>query len=369
MLRLRFRHVQRFPERLRVFAGCAVLLLVGVFAGACGGDRAAPERLLYAFDGPIMGTGYTVQIVRPGEAPLDEARQQELRALLLERMDEVNRLMSTYLDESELSRFNRTGVDEEMVLSPPTVEVLRAAFDIAEKTGGALDVTIGPLVNAWGFGPAAIDSAPAAEELERLAQNVGHETLRFESVPGTLAKTHPEVYVDLSSVAKGYAVDRVYEALRAEGLDDVFVEIGGETRVHGSNPDGMPWRLGIERPQALRAVQRIIALDNAALATSGDYRNYREENGRRLSHLIDPRTARPIDHRLASVSVVRPTCLEADGLSTALMILGPDEGYAYAEREGIAALFLVREGDDFVERASPTFTATYMPGASTAVTP
>ncbi|MCP4661996.1 MAG: FAD:protein FMN transferase, partial [bacterium] len=171
-----------------------------------------------------------------------------------------------------------------------------------------------------------------------------------------LRKKEGDLVCDLSGIAKGYAVDRVAEAIAARGMSDTMVEVGGEVRAAGRNRAGRIWRIGIERPQLLRgSVQRVVALDGLALATSGDYRNYREHEGLRFSHIIDPRTGRPIRHRLASVSVVYPRCMMADALATGLMVMGPVEGWELALRQKLAALFLVREGDGFRERATPAF--------------
>lgn len=361
----------------RAAPGTALLAFLGPFAfGLClllgtGCSSPGDERLVYAYEGPTMGTAYTVRIVRPGEAPLDDAEQKALRDLIETTVEAVNGAMSTYLADSELSRFNRSTETEPVVVSEPTFEVLSAAVELGERTRGALDVTIGPLVDAWGFGPTvtAEDLANEPDELEVLRARTGLDKLALDPSTRSVAKAEPTLSVDLSSVAKGYAVDRVLERLVERGYEDVYVEIGGETRVHGSNPEDVAWRIGIERPEPLsgspeagRALQRLVQLRDEAIATSGDYRNYREDAGIRLSHLIDPRTARPIGHALASVSVIRPTCLEADGLATALIVLGPDEGFELAVRDEVAALFLVRDNAGFVERPTPAFEARYMPG-------
>ena len=236
--------------------------------------------------------------------------------------------------------------------------MVRAAQEISERTGGAYDVTVGPLVNAWGFG--AEESRPdlGGEEIAALLERVGFEQLELDAEERTLRRRRADLYVDLSSIAKGYAVDLVAEALAAEGLGDVWVEVGGEVRAAGRNAEGRAWRLGIERPRLEPgALQRILPLADAAVATSGDYRNYRERDGVRFSHIIDPRSGWPIRHRLASVSVVHERCTVADGLATALLVLGPDEGWEMALADDLAVLFLVRDGDDFAERMTPRFEA------------
>lgn len=341
-----------------------VLFLMLALTGCQSQESETPPALLYTFQGTTMGTYYVVKLVQPAEQALDEAAQEELLALIDSKLEGVNQAMSTYLDDSELSRFNAAPAGEPFTLSEQTFEVFQAAAKLGETSLGALDVTVGPLVNAWGFGPSYdVPKDLDNELLEQLLQQIGWQHLTLDAEANTVTKAHDNVYCDLSSIAKGFAVDQALETLRDRGHQSVMVEIGGEVRAIGANLEGRAWRLGIESPVTTRGqLQRIIPLDDRALATSGDYRNYKERNGVRLSHLIDPRTGRPIDHRLASVSVVDRTCMRADGLSTALMILGPEQGLALADDQGLAALFLVREGDDFKEIPSRVFAELYMPG-------
>jgi thiamine biosynthesis lipoprotein len=301
-----------------------------------------------------MGTYYAVQVVA-GE--LDEPAQEELRAAIEAELEGVNARMSTWLPDSELSRFNRHADVTPFELSAPTLEVLETAREVSARTGGAFDVTVGPLVDAWGFGPGDREPpAMAPEEVRRLLDRIGWQKLEVDPAAGTVAKARPDLAVDLSAIAKGYAVDRVSERLAALGHGDHWVEVGGEVRAGGSSARGEPWRLGIERPRlAPGAVQRIVPISDLAVATSGDYRNYREVGGVRFSHIIDPRTGWPIRHRLASVSVFHPRCAVADALATAMMVLGEEEGEELARAEGLAVFFLVREGEEFVERGTPEF--------------
>ena len=345
-------------------------LCLAVLGLGCTQPEPAPERLLYTFQGTTMGTYYVAKVVQSSDAPLDEETQEGLLQQIEQELEAVNQAMSTYLDDSELSLFNAAPADEPFQLTDGTFEVFQASLEMAELTDGALDITIGPLVNAWGFGPDF--STPPTMDRDRLAElmaQVGIRHLSLDASTKTATKSQESLYCDLSSLAKGFAVDRVIETLRDGGHPNVMVEVGGEVRATGVNLQGRAWRLGIENPGvAGRAVQRIVALDDKAMATSGDYRNYREHNGVRLSHLIDPRTGRPIDHRLASVSVVHDDCMRADALATAFMILGPDEGLALAERENIAALFLIRDGEQFVEKASSAFAQAHMPSTETNTT-
>ncbi|MEM1180345.1 MAG: FAD:protein FMN transferase [Acidobacteriota bacterium] len=359
----------RVPAR---FAGLALTALALLASAGCQRGVEPAPRLLYSLQGATFGTYYVVKIVVDRGDIVEGEPSPEERALPLieHELAEVDRLMSNYRDDSELSEFNANPTSDPVPLSPPTVEVFKAALELGELTAGALDVTLAPLVKAWGFGPDGLaTTAPAADELEALLASVGIDKLTLDPAAGTLSKSDPNLYCDLSSLAKGYGVDRVLDRLRETGFSNVLVEIGGEVRTAGHNRDGEPWRLGIESPFALRGqVQRVLPLVDEALATSGDYRNYREIDGRRVSHLIDPRNGQPIEHQVASVSVVAPSCIRADALATALMVMGEEEGFDLAEREGVAALFLIRDGDAFVEKATTQFRARF-PASSQAAAP
>ena len=338
-------------------------LLVALALGGCAPtteEATEDGAQTYVFRGATMGTTYSVKVAS-GE--LSEERPAELQALIEGELEDVNAKMSTWDEASELSRFNRHRETSAFTVSPSTFEVAAEALAIWKLTGGALDITLGPLIDAWGFG--ATGSVPDLGEarVAELLSRVGTDKLAIEPEGPALRKLRPEVECNVSSLAKGYAVDRVTEALFAEGLADVWVEVGGEVRALGRNAEGRIWRLGIERPDTVpggppgSGLQRIVPLADAAVATSGDYRNYRERDGVRFSHIIDPRTGWPIRHRLASVSVVHPRCMTADALATALLVLGPEEGLELARRENLAVLMLIREGDAFIERMTPAFEA------------
>jgi len=211
-------------------------------------------------------------------------------------------------------------------------------------TNGRFDVTIGPLVNAWGFGPGGPQTQVSDEQVAELLTYVGYEKLHLDPMQQTLSKAHPKTYIDLSAIAKGYAVDKVVKAIEAQGHQNYMVEIGGEVFAKGTNPKDGPWRIGIETPSIhAPGIFEVVILASQALATSGDYRNFYEENGERFSHTIDPKTGRPIKHKLASVSVLSDSCARADALATALNVLGPIDGPKLAEEKGIAALFIIRD--------------------------
>ncbi len=232
------------------------------------------------------------------------------------------------------------------------------AREISEASGGAFDITVGPLVNAWGFGPEnPTPDGPSDEELIALRERVDYRKVEVNVEECTIRKARPDIYCDLGAIAKGYAVDLVAVVLEDLGFTNYMVEVGGEVRAHGVNANGVPWQIGIEKPDvARRTIQRTISLVDMGMATSGDYRNYYERDGVRLSHTIDPRIGRPIAHKLASVTVLHKGCAMADGYATAFMVLGLDEGYALAENLGMAALFIVRdESGGFIEKPTPAF--------------
>jgi thiamine biosynthesis lipoprotein len=300
-----------------------------------------------------MGTLYTVKIVDPPRS----VDPQALRAGIDRLLRQVDTRMSTYMPDSELSRFNAARTGDWIAVSPGLVTVLKEALRVSEATGGAFDVTVGPLVNLWGFGPGGgADELPSDGALQAALARVGYRHLHLRDSPPAVSKDRPDLYVDLSAIAKGYAVDRVTEYLASQDMENYMVEVGGEVRARGHNARGTRWRIAIERPSAHgRAVQLIVALDDAGVATSGDYRNYFERDGYRYSHTIDPTTGRPITHTLASVTVIAPSTMHADALATGLMVLGPQKGYALAGRLGLAAFFILKIEDGFRERTTPAF--------------
>jgi len=335
---------------LRYGAAGAVLLLLVVTAG-CGPPPGLRDHL---FSGPTMGTVYTIKVV--GE-PLTRARREEISVVIGQQLERVNSRMSTYLPDSELSRFNLYTGSEPFPLSPETLAVLRAAMAVSEATDGAFDITVGLLVEAWGFGAGEADpDGPSEAQIEDLRGRVGWRQLQIEA--GGVRKMDPLLACDLSAIAKGYAVDLVAGALEELGYSDYMVEVGGEVRVAGFSARREPWRIGIERPEvAERRLQEVMPLTDIALATSGDYRNFVVRDGRRLSHTIDPRTGRPVEHAGASVTVLADRCMTADAWATALMVLGPEAGYELAVARSLPVLFLIHDGKGgFSERSTPALT-------------
>ncbi len=295
-----------------------------------------------------MGTTYSIRLAH---ARLTSRQLSELKRRVDERLEEINRLMSHYRPDSELSRFNAAPAGEPFQLSPDFARVLRFALEVHRASGGAFDPAIGALVNAWGFGPRGRQVEPPDEAgLKDLLAAAGASHIRFLD-EATATKDAAGVLLDLSAVAKGFGADAVAEIIRDFGVSNLFVEVGGEVVVHGHNPEGTPWRIGIETPDPAllpgESFECIIALTNGAVATSGDYRNFRTTpEGRRFSHILDPRTGRPVEHPLASVSVIAPDCMTADALATAAFVLGPEAGPEFIENwPGAEAFFIVREAD------------------------
>ena len=300
------------------------------------------------FSGDTMGTQYHVSVVSAGRKP--DALQREIDA----RLAAVDTAMSTWRTDSELSRFNAHRGTDWVPVSRPLYTVLAAARAVSEETDGAFDVTIGPVVDLWGFGPQRRAPAPPpADALAAARVRVGYRLLQLADDPPRVRKGRADVHVDLSAIAKGYAVDRVAAALDAAGHAHYLVEVGGEIRSRGQRAEGTPWRVGVAMPAADTAiVERVLALRDTSLATSGDYRQFFEYAGQRYSHEIDPVTARPIAHALAAVTVLADTCMRADALATGLLVLGPERGPARARELGLTALFLVRRGNGFDARVT-----------------
>ena len=287
-----------------------------------------------------MGTVYRVTVPQPLPVAADE-----LLSAVTEQLERVDALMSTYREDSELSALNRHATADAFPVSAETFAVLAEAHEVSRATSGAFDITVGPLVDAWGFGPSATAEPPAPGALARLKRITGWQKLTLDESTRTVRKSSPDVRCDLSAIAKGYAVDQIARAIEDLGCRDYMVDVGGEVRVAGLNADDEPWRIGIERPDAAgRVAHRILQVTNTGVATSGDYRNFRMEGGRRLSHVLDPRIGEPVETGVASATVLHSSTMRADAFATALLVLGERESVAVAEREGLAVLLLLRDG-------------------------
>lgn len=327
-------------------------------ATGCSEHRAAsglPVRGEQFFGGLSMGTRYSVKIATPG---LGEAAVAQTKSAVATALGEVVARMSHYDAGSELSLLNREAVGRPLPVSAPLLQVLQAAQAVHAASAGAFDIALGDAVQAWGFGPSSPQRrVPDGQHLLALRRAPGSVAFELDARTGTLRR-HAPVSLNLSGIAKGYGVDRAAQALQRLGIGDFMIEVGGEIRTQGLNSRGQAWQLAIERPDAhpQRAL-RLLPLQGKALATSGDYRNFFMHEGRRYSHEIDPTSATPVSHALASVSVVADDCMLADAWSTALFVLGPQRGFALAQELGLAAYFVLRRGGRFDERLTPAFAA------------
>ncbi|MEM6690565.1 MAG: FAD:protein FMN transferase [Planctomycetota bacterium] len=297
-----------------------------------------------------MGTVYNVSVFDED----DELDIAKLRLVVDAELRRVNDEMSTYLGSSEISQFNESETTDWFDVSPGFAKVVAKSLDVAEATNGAFDVTVGPLVNLWNFGPNKRSrKIPDDLELESAREVVGYQKLSVRLDPPAIKKDIADLRIDLSSIAKGHGSDRVVEALSKEGAENVFVEVGGEVRVRGSK-DGVPWRVGVQTPDAaMNQITKAFDLTSevgTAMATSGDYRNFFKVAGQKYSHTIDPRVGRPVRHDLASVSVVAEDCMTADAWATALSVVGFDEALALA-RQNDLVVYLLRRTDDGVVAA------------------
>lgn len=335
---------KRYRFHIAVLLSLNFFLLVG-----CGMKK---EVLI---SGRTMGTFYHIKVI---------ARYFEnlagLRESIEKRLEEINQSMSTYRPDSEISRFNKMPETETMAVSADFRAVLKTAEKIYALSGGAWDGTIKPLVNLWGFGNARpVKTAPDKTEIEKQLKNIGFSNIRVLD-SGRLGKQTRGITLDLASIAKGYGVDAIAAVVRQKGYRDFLVEIGGEVVAAGVRKDGRPWVVGINKPTAeaaVNAVYRAVSLANGAMATSGDYRNFFELDGVRYSHVVDPRTGYPVSNRVASVSVVAPDCTLADGLATALMVMGPEKGIRLVNRlQSVECLIIVQAQDgQFIDYTSAGF--------------
>ena len=333
----------------RVQATASLLLCLCV----CCLSLASCTREAPVLTGTTMGTTYNVIVPR-----LKKSDQANLKSQVDARLEAVNASMSAYQKNSSISRFNESVQTDWFAVSPGFALVTDTALDIASRTGGAFDPTVGPLVKLWGFGKEQGNSVPTEDEISKLVALTGFENLQVDADSSAIKKSISNLQLDLNAIAKGYAVDLLAAEVAAFGYQNYLVEIGGELRVSGVNADGDPWRIGIERPDVGNAgdrKQRGLFLSAGGIATSGDYRNAFVSDGVRYSHIIDARTGSPVSHDLASVTVVADSAMLADGWATALMVLGPDEGRKIADQLGLAGFFIVRDGEGFTTHASREF--------------
>lgn len=316
-----------------------------------GGCARAPQEL--AISGPTMGTTYSIKVAS-APAGVDA---HTLRVATDEVLDRIDRSMSGYRADSEISRFNASASTDWFEVSPELAIVVDRALEIGRASGGAFDITVGPLVAAWGFGATGepID-LPDEAKVAELRAHVGYRKLEARLQPAALRKSDASLHVDLNGIAPGYAVDLIAERFQAMGLSHFMIDLGGEVRAQGRNARGEIWRIAVERPIDMEPEPyAIVKLDNASVTTSGEYRAYFDRDGQRYSHTIDPRTGRPVEHSLASVVVVGSTTMDVDAWATALNVLGTDAGRELALKRGMPVMFIDAHGTELHSVATPQF--------------
>ena len=308
--------------------------------------------------GTTMGTiAWNVTVSNP----YGDQTDQSVFELSQTQLDRVNQLMSTYIADSDVSRFNAYDKDDWFTVDPETVRVVQRALLICEKSEGAFDITVGPLVNVWNFGPAKGTEfkPPTQDRIEKILKNIGYKKLAVRIDPPALRKEDPNIRIDLSAIAKGYAVDMISEALTAAGMTNHMVEVGGEVRTSGHrDSEGVPmkWRIGITEPDEARtSVNSIALLNDQAMASSGDYRQFFKFDGKRYSHVIDPRTGWPTESQVASASVTANDCITADALATAAMVMGFEKAQALCKEFGAQCYIITRNSDGFTSNATDAF--------------
>ncbi len=306
---------------------------------------------LVVLNGTTMGTTYQIKFER-----VDGINIDKIRSGIEDVLKTVNMQMSTYIDSSEISRFNSFHDTSWFQISEDFYTVLNEAQRIARLVNGAYDITVGPLVNLWGFGPEQHGyEVPSDTEIERRKRFVGFENIKLKSNPFEVKKLKKDIYIDLSSIAKGFGVDKVSGFLDENNIKNYMVEIGGEVRTKGKKPGNGFWKIGIQYPDGSNKIARVLNMHDLSMATSGDYYNYFEIDGKKYSHTIDPRTGKPVNHNLVSVSVLTPECMTADGLATALLVLGPVEGFNFALKEKLPVIMFINENENFIEKSTPQF--------------
>ncbi|QHM94144.1 FAD:protein FMN transferase ApbE [Kosakonia sacchari] len=335
-----------------IFLRAGVVAALLVLSGCDTGSKAQPTVL----EGKTMGTFWRVSVV-----DISPQQAQSLRQKIQTQLDADDHLMSTWKDDSALMRFNHSTSTAPWPVSAAMSDIVTTSLRVGEKTEGAMDITVGPLVNLWGFGPdkqpvktpgqAQIDAAKARTGL-------AHLTVINRAGEQFLQKDLPDLFVDLSTVGEGYAADHLARLMEQEGIARYLVSVGGALASRGMNAQGQPWRVAIQKPTDRENVaQAVVDINGHGISTSGSYRNYYELDGKRISHIIDPRSGRPIQHALVSVTVIAPTALEADAWDTGLMVLGTEQAKEVVTREGLAVFMIIKDGDGFRTWISPQFSA------------
>jgi FAD:protein FMN transferase len=332
------------------FTRTVAFLILGLLLSGCGGEKEV------VFNGATMGTTYQVKIITGYFSSTSGFKEK-----IDKQLQVINQSMSTYIADSEISRFNAIkDTRKKLAISDDFLQVMLAAKDIYEKTDGAWDGTLKPLVNLWGFGNTRQPyQVPDKTDINKRMRGIGFQHIDIDP-QGYLQKRISTLTLDLASIAKGYAVDQVAGLLQHFGLENFLVEIGGEVFASGNRKDGTPWRVGINQPSITAStanLYQVVPLKDRAMATSGDYRNYFKAHGKRYSHILDPRTGYPVNNGVVSVSIVTKSCMVADGLATAIMVMGLEKGLALLDSlKGVEGFIIVRKADnEYVHSATEAF--------------
>ncbi len=338
----------------RQLLSTSLIISSSVLLSACGPAKENPSVVVIS--GKTMGTYYRVSMVG-----LDKSREPELRQQIEAQLKEDDHELSTYKDDSVLSRFNQYQGTDPQPISNGMADAIITALRIGHKTDNEMDITVGPLVNLWGFGPTKEPvKMPTQQQIDAARSEIGLQHIKvIQQVNGDyLQKDQPNMYIDLSTVGEGYATDHLARLVEGNGISDYLVSVGGAVVSRGYNPEGKPWQVAIQKPTDKEdAVEAIVDLQGMGISTSGSYRNYYELDGKRLSHIIDPATGRPITHKLVSATVIASTALEADGWDTGLMVLGTKKALALAEKEHLAVYLITKEPTGFKVTMTPQFKA------------
>ena len=339
-------------DELTLYRNVLLMTLAMVLVGCDGATPSVENGMV--LEGKTMGTVWRVSL-----SGVESARRAGLQQAIQQQLDADDHQISTWKSDSVLSRFNQYQGSEPQPVSADMADIVTEALRIGQKTDGEMDITVGPLVNLWGFGPTKVPThTPSDAEIAAAKAKIGLQHLRvIQGVSGQwLQKDLPGLYVDLSTMGEGYATDHLARLMEREGITNYLVSVGGAVLSRGQNPSGNAWRVAIQKPtDRENAVQALVDLQGHGISTSGSYRNYYELDGKRLSHIIDPATGRPIEHRLVSATVIATTALEADGWDTGLMVLGEKRAQALALREHLAVYLITKEADGFHSWMSPQF--------------
>ncbi len=334
-------HIILFLANIRKFNLVFIAISCALLASSCEPQKTGPQ-----ITGQTMGTSYSVQW-SDVSIPISTS---ELKNLIEQRLIHINSLMSTYIPNSQLSEFNQSRNTGWHAVDIELAQLIKQALLISQQSEGAFDITVGPLVNLWGFGPnETMFTFPTDTEINIAKRSIGYQHLEARLNPPALNKKIIDLYVDLSAIAKGYAVDTIAQILSQNKIVNYMVEIGGEVKGNGVAPHGNPWRIGIETPNFQRGkIEQIVSLKNVGVATSGDYRNFIEHNGKRYSHAIDPRSGYPVSHNLGSVTVIHESTAIADAWATAFMVLGAEKSYRLATENNLSGVLITRDGSNYI---------------------